>query len=324
MVKVPANVALAVTILDANGRNIGPRHDSWLQAVPGELVQCNGCHDATSGTSHGRLDALHPPIPARAPTGQPFPNTNPAIFADFGETMAEARARVSCANDNCASLDGTLDIVFDDVWTDPALAAPEASFSYLYQDLTTPLPTPASCLTAWSALCRVTINYEAHIHPLWTVSRTAISDQAILDAAGLVIDSCIGCHADRDANGAPMVPAGQLDLTDGISDQNMDWFKAYAELLAGDNEQELDAGGNLVDVQVQTGVDVNGDPIFSPVPVARSMVAGSASASVRFFNRFDVGATHADYLTPAERKLLAEWLDVGGQYYNNPFDAPLN
>ncbi len=23
-------------------------------------------------------------------------------------------------------------------------------------------------------------------------------------------------------------------------------------------------------------------------------------------------------------KLIAEWLDVGGQYFNNPFDAPLN
>jgi hypothetical protein len=31
-VKVPANVALAITVLDANGHRIGPRHDNWLQA----------------------------------------------------------------------------------------------------------------------------------------------------------------------------------------------------------------------------------------------------------------------------------------------------
>ena len=320
MVKVPANVALAITILDGNGRNIGPRHDNWLQAVPGEQVQCNGCHDPTSGTSHGRADAFASANPGAASDGSPFPNTNPAIFADFGETMAEARARVSCATDNCSSLDATLDIVYDDVWTDPAVATPEASFAWRYQDLTTPLPTEAACLTAWTSLCRVVINYEEHLHLLWSVPRTAISDQGILDAAGLVIDSCSGCHADRDANGADQVPAGQLDLSDGISDRNMDLFKAYVELLVVDNEQRLDAGGNLEDVQ--NGVDANGDPIFIPVP--RSMVPGSSAASVRFFSRFDPGASHDGYLSGAEAKLLAEWLDIGGQYYNNPFDAPVN
>ncbi len=324
MVKVPANVALAVSVVDVNGRNIAPRHDNWLQVVPGQILECSGCHDPQSGTSHGRGDAYPVLNQGATADGQAFPNTNPAIFADFGETMAEARTRVSCANDNCASLDATFDIVFDDVWTDPAMRAPDASFAYLYQDLVTPLPTESSCLTAWTSLCRVVINYEENLHPLWSVVRAEIANQAILDAAGNVIDSCVGCHTDSDANGAAQVPAAQLDLTDGISDQNMDLFKAYVELLVNDEELELDANGDLVPRLVENGVDANGDPIFVTVPVQSSMAAGFANGSDRFFSRFTAGATHADYLSPAELKLLSEWLDIGAQYYNNPFEAPLN
>ncbi|MEM7276869.1 MAG: hypothetical protein AAF385_01990 [Pseudomonadota bacterium] len=324
MVKVPANVALSFDILDANGRAFFARHNNWLQVVPGEFRECSGCHDAGAGTSHGRADAFFAVNDGANADGQPFPNTNPAIFADFGETMAEARARISCGTDNCSSLETSFDIIFDDVWTDPALRAPDASFAYLYQDLVTPLPIEASCATNWTALCRSVIHYEENLHPLWAVPRTAISDQAILDAAGAVIDTCLGCHAPADANGAAMVPAGQLDLTDGASDIDPDHFKAYRELLSGDNEQELDAGGNLVDRMVQNGVDVDGNPIFVTVPVARSMAPGRANASNRFFSRFAAGGAHAGYLSDAELKLLSEWLDGGAQYYNNPFEAPLN
>jgi hypothetical protein len=54
------------------------------------------------------------------------------------------------------------------------------------------------------------------------------------------------------------------------------------------------------------------------------MSAGSANASSRFFDEFAAGAPHDGYLTPAELRLLSEWLDVGAQYYNNPFAAPPN
>ena len=37
-------------------------------------------------------------------------------------------------------------------------------------------------------------------------------------------------------------------------------------------------------------------------------------------------STHAGYLSPAELRLLSEWLDIGAQYFNNPFDpaVPVN
>ncbi len=58
-VKVPANVAFNISILDASAHRLAgfPQHRTWLQVRPGEVVQCNGCHNAstaTSTTSHGR------------------------------------------------------------------------------------------------------------------------------------------------------------------------------------------------------------------------------------------------------------------------------
>jgi len=69
---------------------------------------------------------------------------------------------------------------------------------------------------------------------------------------------------------------------------------------------------------------VTGLPTLVPVPVAASMSGGGAAASAQFFSRFDAGGTHAGWLTPDELKLIAEWLDIGGQYYNDPFMAPVN
>ncbi len=31
---------------------------------------------------------------------------------------------------------------------------------------------------------------------------------------------------------------------------------------------------------------------------------------------------HTGFLTPGELRLISEWLDIGGQFYNDPFVAP--
>jgi hypothetical protein len=59
--------------------------------------------------------------------------------------------------------------------------------------------------------------------------------------------------------------------------------------------------------------------------VARSITPASALASARFFNRFAVGGgtvDHRGFLTPAELRLISEWVDIGAQYYNNPIGLP--
>jgi hypothetical protein len=152
----------------------------------------------------------------------------------------------------------------------------------------------------------------------------------VIDPVTLLVTAdytCTVCHSPTDQAGMVQVPAGQLDLTDGISDIDADHFKSYRELLSQDNAQEIQAN-SLVDSAVVIGTDpVTGLPITAPVNVNPSMSPAGANASGAFFNRFDPasGNPHATYLmTPAELKLIAEWLDIGAQYYNNPFDAPLN
>ncbi len=327
-IKVPAGVPFAIGVLDAQGRRITPRHANWMQLRAGQVLNCNGCHvpaaaqpAAPPAISHGR-QGLTAPVYAGAPTtGQPFPNSNPAFFANQGDTMAEARARVSCQTD-CAALRPSVDVLYDDVWTDPVAAGrpADASFSYRYNQLQTPAPASATCQSLWSALCRITIHYPDHVHPLWSLPRQ------VLDAGGNVIadNTCIRCHSPADAAGVVRVPAAQLDLSGGPSPDEADHLVSYRELLFTDNAQEVNMGA-LQDILVPGPPDpVTGLPTLVPVPVSPSMSAAGARASARFFSRFDAGGSHEGWLTAAELRLIAEWLDIGGQYYNDPFMAPVN
>jgi hypothetical protein len=122
-----------------------------------------------------------------------------------------------------------------------------------------------------------------------------------------------GCHSRTNAQNQVQVPAGQLDLTAVASDDQALHLRSYRELLFTDNQQEVTMGA-LQDT-------------LGPVIVPPSMAAGNARGSTRFFNRFGTaGDRHAGMLAPAELRLLSEWLDIGAQYFNNPFDpaAPVN
>jgi hypothetical protein len=353
-VKVPANVALNISVLDGNGRRlpgvIGSRHTNWLQVLPGQELKCNGCHNpnATPPFAHGRSGLTASVNPGAPTTGSPFPNTNPALFADQGETMAEVRNRVMCSG----ACEPSVDIAFDDYWPTAPI---QASYDACYRQgpssvlanpadptvkhvcaggLNTPLPvTNQACTADWNSNCRITIHYELQLHQLWSIDRTVDANNdgmPDLDPVTMqpINHKCTSCHAPVDAANAAAVPAGQLDLTDGPSDDDPDQFKAYRELLFADTELELQ-GGALVERQVQVGVDpVTGLPQFAPVPVPASMSSAGARASARFFDKLEgrsVGTVnHSDFMSPSELRLLSEWLDIGAQYYNDPFVAPEN
>ena len=337
MVEVPASVALSFEALDENGRRIGDQHAYWLQFQAGETITCHGCHDANSDTPHGRSDAVPPAANTGAATsGLPYPNSEPALEANMGESMAETRMRISCETD-CAAISPTLDLIFDDLWTDPNARAKDSSFSYLYSDLDTDMPASTGCQSTWNSLCRTVINYESAIHPLWS------KDRQVLDADDVVIDdhTCTLCHNPLDINSNLQLPAAQLDLSNGPSTDEPDHFKAYRELLIPDNlqaevdgilqdvlVQDTDADGNLLferdeDGELILDADDQPIPIMVPIPAeGPSMNAGSANNSY-FLAKFDTGGSHAGQLTAAELRLISEWLDIGAQYYNNPFAAPI-
>jgi hypothetical protein len=328
--QVPANVPLAISVLDSQGKRISQRHQNWLQVGKGEVKSCNGCHQANDTAPHGRQGAEAPSINlGAAANGLPFPNTHPALFADIGETMAETTARINGTHYPSP------DIVFDDIWTDPATSTLSSSFEYAYQDMQTPLPISAQ---NWTNLCRITINYPTHIQPMFELPRQT------LDELGEVIEdrTCVSCHSTVDADGVAQVPAAQLDLTSAPSVDDPDLLTSYRELLFNDNEQQVSEGvlvdtlvevfdgdGNQVfetDEQGELILDANEMPIpvFSTIRVNNSVSTNGARSSNRFFAPFNTGASHHNWLSPVEIKLLSEWMDIGAQNYNNPFDLPAN
>lgn len=254
-VKVPADVAFTIEILDANGRRISAVHNNWLQLRPGEVRECNGCHNNQNDVAHGRTGAEAVVLNLGAATsGLQFLNTlrfdalGTPITPNMGETMAEFATRstfcetpgnpTSCVP--IAQRQPSVDIVFNDEWTDASVRAKDTSFEYRYSALAEDpaqihAPTSEACIDpdGWSSLCRVIINYETHIQPLWERSR-------MVDA---VERQCIGCHSrnttDINGNALVQVPAGQLELTNQPSDLNNDHMTAYRELLSADLRQIL-------------------------------------------------------------------------------------
>jgi hypothetical protein len=313
-VKVPANVAFQISVLDANARRLPqfPQHRAWLQLRPGEVLQCNGCHNArtpTSTTSHGRVGLF-----AAANLGDAS-----------GKTMAQGLygALTNCGGTiACDAAAPSLDVKYTG-----SGAAGDTSIAYTYNPgLTTPYPTSTSCTNSYSSACRITIDYAksgtgastvwpAHIDPLWSVDR--------------VLNTCTTCHTATRTQTVSCTPAGTMTpvsvtlpvAADGGLELDADpaqlataQLRAYQQLVSTHTTSSfsLDAGC----AQVRTDTQVSGS--ISPGSAAGSrffrVLAGVPAAPVN----------HSGFMTPAELRLLSEWADIGAQYYNNPFAAPLN
>jgi hypothetical protein len=228
----------------------------------------------------------------------------------------------------------SVNVYYSDVWTDPAVRTPDVPLVYSYNDTTqffTPPPN-AGCLDSfggpsnWRASCRIIINYPTHIQALWDVKRQTV------DTTGAVVTdhTCTqgGCHTITPKPGSTatvQVPAGQLDLTNTPSNDEPNQPLSYRYLLFQEPKLEV-----IMDAlsPVQGPPDADGNPTV--VMVGPYLNAGSANGALSsaFLGRFapGSGSTHAGYMTPAELRLVSEWLDIGAQFFNNPFDpaAPLN
>lgn len=353
-VALPAERPLTFDIVDARGRRIGARHNYWLQLAPGEVLACNGCHDHGSGAGHGRPDAQREPANPGAQTlaggSLGFPAARDVLFAELpGQSMAQVWDQHNPV-DNIAAVDRALTLAptYTDEWAkEPAAASPDIAdrdYSTEWADIP---PERALVVNSFDPgqPPRIVINYIDHIQPMWERVR-----EARAGADAVLVDTCVGCHSDA---GGTRVPAGQLDLTAVASDIEPDHLRSYRELLSPDNEQWLNEGGAPVDRQrLCTGLDEAGNAVDTLVDVTLSSPArgGSANASGRLFNCFEGGACgpppapplpdncveegepvpatantvdHVGWLSAPELHLLSEWLDLGGQYFNNPFDDRL-
>jgi Hydrazine synthase alpha subunit middle domain/WD40-like Beta Propeller Repeat len=340
--KVPANIAFQITLLDANGRSIGSEQSSWLSVRPGEVLSCTGCHVRTNANnatvmSHGRKGSFNAAYNGAAATGAAFPGAVNTISPEAGDTMAEARSRggSSCIDtttmtERCGlpSITPSADVIYNEIWK-PA-AAPTDSYAFGHMQLTTARPTNPFCYPVWTPTCRITIHYDTiatrpgHIHPLWTVPRPAAG---VDDGAGNITfpQTCTYCHS-RVSPADPAVvqlPAASLELTDEISDEDALQKRAYRELLFARPALELVMGAiqirqvPLLDDMGNPVLDAAGNPVFTPVTLPAPMAVGNSRGS-RFFSVMN-NPTHQGMLSTAELRLLSEWLDIGAQYYNDPF-----
>ena len=354
-VNVPANRAFTFSILDANARRIA-RHRYWLQVGAGEVLHCSGCHDGSDNQPHGRMDAQPQssnPGAVDLPQGiLGFPDTDiEGLFAtEVGRTMGDTWDYHRPA-DNAVAPERELKLApnYIDEWTAPTLQADTPLLGRSYDPDWEGIPDEVPLVVANldpSQPSRIVINYLDHIQPIWERGRAAVSD-----SDGNSIERCTGCHSSQSDS---VVPAGQLDLETASSDIDPDHVRAYRELLNGDAEQWLDNGGAVADRQrTCTDIDEDGNVLTftQNIGIPAAMRAGSANGSSRFFDCFEGGncglgpapalpdnctedggipeprtqntVNHAGMLSDAELRLISEWLDIGAQYYNNPFDGRL-
>jgi hypothetical protein len=346
--QVPADVPFVIDVLDANGRRISAQHTSWMQLMPGETKSCNGCHTAGNlqTPSHGR-SGLTVAVNKGAPTtGEAFPGTYSALFANAGENMAQTLERISCETGSalaslpapytqpCSQILAT-DVIYAPIWTNTLTPPqPDVALDYPYGGTTGIPSTPpinGSC-APWSAQCRITIHYanpasnptQLFIQNLWNDA----SRVATVNSVPNTPVTCTLCHNPLSAQNKVQVPAGQLDLTGVASsgasgDNDVTHVQSYEDVLFSHDELTLNMGV-LQDLMV---TDPGPPPTQVPVMLAAPMAAGASASSTAFLRMFDGSfkdpvLDHTGFLTIGEMRLISEWLDIGGQYYNDPFVAP--
>jgi hypothetical protein len=293
---VPADIPLGLQVVDAQGRAF-QTHTNWIQVRPGERRTCDGCHSPRRGA------ALNAPVVAnQIPTA-----IRPALASAHqnGETMASLRTRLDATLLRLAAAP-----VFDDVWADTTQngVRARASLDLRYtgqanpaDDLTTPAPVNG------------VINYPEHIQPLWSKARGPNGAH-----------TCTNCHADIQ----------KLDLRANVAGTGR--LVSYEELMLGD--PVIDANGQPVTRLVDGVPEVVRGPSLvdsssgsantaglarksrlTEILSGETLLAGSAARTAKP-NPPSSAPNHATLLNKAEKRLLAEWMDLGGQYYNDPFN----
>lgn len=288
---VPADTAINITVLDANGRQF-IEHTHWIQAREGERRFCKGCHSP-------RL-------------------TTTSLTSGTAATQAETRAT---GDPTYSSLTGGPS--YTDYWTpiynglNGTSIAPQAPISIGYSGLSaSPVRGPASCASTWSAKdCSIVINFPDHIQPILTAK-------------------CASCHSG-------LTPAAGLDLSATMSGE-------FARTLG---YQSLMVGPPLLDANGEPIITVNEDGEFMiarEVPPAmpgaargsrliervfeQPLLAGASGTSQRAFCRAGGtgcvnGAVYQDHtaipspLNPSEKRIVTEWIDIGGTYFNDPYNG---
>jgi hypothetical protein len=294
--KVPADTPIGLAIVDAKGRAF-QTHTNWIQVRPGERRTCDGCHSPRRG---GALNS--------GATVNTMPSALRTALSgahQTGETMASTRARL-----DATVMDLVADMVSTDVWADTTKTGVTArtAISLKYtgngapvNDLGTTAPTNGI------------VNYPDHIQPLWSRDRGT--------------NTCTNCH-----NGGSV----KLDLSGTMAGTGR--LTSYERLMIGD--PVIDQATGLPVTRIEEGVpvivrqaalvstdasegDATGLARKSRLVEILSGDTLMAGAEARTVHPTPAGGApnHAAMLNAAEMRLVAEWIDLGGKYYNDPFST---
>jgi hypothetical protein len=295
---VPADTPIGLAVVNDKGVAF-QTHTNWIQVRPGERRTCDGCHSPRRG---GAVNSGA--IVNAAPAGI---KTALAVAHQAGETMASTRTRL-----DASALKLVGDMMYSDFWADttkpgvtarPSIALKYTGNAVATDDLVTPAPVNGL------------INYPINIAPLWTRDRGG--------------NTCTGCHNDN----------VKLDLTATLAGTGR--VESYEELLLGD--PLFDKTSGLPVTRIRDGVleIVRGPALIENMAsegdalgmarksrlmeiMSGQTLLSPAESRVAHPNPPSTAPDHSKMLNAAELRLIAEWMDLGGQYYNNPFETSAN
>jgi mono/diheme cytochrome c family protein len=153
------------------------------------------------------------------------------------------------------------------------------------------------------------INYPDHIASIWTRSRGANG-----------ADTCTACHSDT----------AKLDLRASVAGSGR--MVSYEELLLGDPVIDSATGQPVTRLEDGVPVVVRNTPLVDNMAGgAQGMTRASRLGEILFGEELKASAEarsvhpnppasapdHSKLLNLAEKRLVTEWMDLGGQYFNN-------
>ncbi len=295
--EVPADTPIGISVLDRYGRAL-QTHTSWIQGRPGEAVFCNGCHSprkgATSALNGTNLTQNNHTLALRLSNGTVVSGTD-------GEIMAQTRFNEEFLI-NPANVKPKPDIRYLDVWTpgtdaggNPLTKGTPINITYApstFNGVVSPgLTTAAPGVSADGA---TVINYKDIIQP-------------ILDK------SCAGsCH------GVGGSAQNMLDLSSSTSGTGR--VASYDALTIG--KPRFNPDGTPVLVERDGEIMVDRDPALAEPGLARATKLIGRIFPEGLKSPAEIAAdAHAGYLNISEKRVIAEWIDLGGTYYNDPCET---
>ena len=295
---VPSDTPIALAVIDAQGRAF-QTHTNWIQVRPGEHRTCDGCHSPRRGGAINSGSVVNSVPSAWLPS---------MISAhQAGETMADTRTRL-----DPTALLLKPDPVYTDIWADtskpgvtarPPLAIRYTNNTLSTDDLVTAVPSNGI------------INYPDHIQPIWSRSR---------GTAG--VSTCTNCHTSTATTidlGATIGGSGRLASYDQL-------MIGVPLLNASGQPQTTIEEGVLVIQRADALVDTAADESVAlglgrksrliEIMTGQTLMSSSA-AQLAHPTPVAPAPDHSTMLNAAEKRLITEWIDTGGKYYNDPFNA---